>query len=385
MNDRPLRIGIVAGEPSGDILGARLMRALRERFPGARFEGIGGSQMKAAGVSSLYPMERLSVMGITEILGRYVELARMRRQLVRHFLANPPDLFIGVDSPGFNLGLEERLRAAGIKTAHYVSPQVWAWRTWRIKKIQRAVDRMLVLLPFEPAFYATHGVEATFVGHPLADEIRDTTDMLEVRRQLKLPDDKRIVALMPGSRVSEVRALAGSFLDSARWLLDRHPDLHFVIPFINAPTRDVFEQTMTQREAWGMPITRVHGHSRDVIAAADVVLLASGTATLETLLAGKPMVVAYRVSAVTYRLIRWLSHISHYALPNLLAGKTLVPECLQEAAVPDIIGPAVERWLASPNDVETLRGEFRKIAVTLRAGGATRAADAVSELLVDRR
>ncbi|OGI59163.1 MAG: lipid-A-disaccharide synthase, partial [Candidatus Muproteobacteria bacterium RBG_19FT_COMBO_61_10] len=260
---RPVRIGIVAGEASGDLLGARLIRALKHHLPDARFEGIGGSEMQAEGCNSLFPMERLSVLGLTEILGRYFELRRLRKQLIAHFLASPPDIFIGVDSPGFNLGVEEQLRHAGIATVHYVSPQVWAWRTWRVRNIRRAVDRILVLFPFEQGFYAKHGVQATFVGHPLADEIHGDDDPLPHRDRLKLDLNRSTVALLPGSRVSELKALADVFVETTQWLNARHPDMQFIIPFVNRRTRVLFEEAIRRHKAWDLPITRFHGHSRE--------------------------------------------------------------------------------------------------------------------------
>jgi len=379
-----VRIGIVAGEISGDLLGARLIRALKRHLPQAQFEGIGGPEMTAAGCRSLFPMERLSVLGLTEILGRYLELRRLRRQLIAHFLANPPDVFIGVDSPGFNLGIEERLRAAGIPTVHYVSPQVWAWRTWRVRKIRRAVDRILVLFPFEEGFYARHDVEATFVGHPLADEIRGDDDPRPHRDRLKLDLDRPTVALLPGSRVSELKALADLFVETAQWLHQRHPDLQFIIPFVNRRTRLLFEDAIKRHQAWDLPIVRYHGHSREVMAAADVILLASGTATLEALLLKRLMVVTYRVSTVSYWLMRAFSHINLYAMPNNLAGRHLVPELLQDDAVPESLGKTVERYLARPLYAREALQSFESLAAKLRGNASERAAQAVLEMLPKR-
>lgn len=376
-----VRIGIVAGEASGDLLGARLMRALKQLLPHARFEGIGGPEMLAEGCRSLYPMERLSVVGLTEILGRFRELHRMRRDLIRHFIDRPPDIFIGVDSPGFNLGIEERLRRAGIRTVHYVSPQVWAWRTWRVRQIRRAVDRILVMFPFEAPFYARHDVDATFVGHPLADEIDRDLDPRAVRDRLNLDPDRRTVALLPGSRVSELKALADVFVETAQWLHRRHPDLQFAVPFVTRRTRLLFEAAIERHQAWELPITRFHGHSRDVMAAADVVLLASGTATLEAMLLKRLMVVTYRVSTLSYWIMRMLTHIRLVAMPNNLAGRYLVPELIQRESTPDQLGRAVERYLDRPLYAREVLETFGVLARQLRGNAAQRAAQAVVDVL----
>ena len=377
----PFRIGIVAGEPSGDQLGARLMRALAEKSPGVRFEGICGPEMQSAGGRSLFPMERLSVLGITEIAGRVRELHNIRKQLIRHFRANPPDAFVGVDSPGFNLGLEEALRRSGIPTLHYVSPQVWAWRPWRVRKISRAVDRVLVLFPFEVPFYEEHGVPATFVGHPLADEFDAPPDRMSYRDALGIERNGQVVALLPGSRTSEMRAHAELFIRTALWIQERVPNVQFAIPFVNRQSRDLFEQAIKRIEAWDLPLKRVLGHSREAMAAADVVLVASGTATLEAALLGRPQVVTYRVSGLTHFLISHLSKVRHYAMPNLLAGAELVPELLQADATPEKLGAAVERFLKYPGQsVAVLRG-YEEIRKKLRGGGVQRAAEAVLEVI----
>lgn len=381
---RPIRIGIVAGEASGDLLGARLMRALKQHLPQARFEGVGGAEMQSEGCRSLFPMERLSVFGLTEILGRYLELRRLRKRLIEHFLADPPDLFIGVDSPGFNLGVEEKLRRSGIVTVHFVSPQVWAWRTWRVRKIRRAVDCILVLFPFERDFYARHSVDAVFVGHPLADEIRGDDNPRPHRDRLKLERDAPTVALLPGSRVSEVKALADVFVETALWLHARHPGLQFVIPFMNSQTRFLFEAAIERHQAWDLPLTRFHGHSRDVMAAADVVLLASGTATLEAMLLRRMMVVTYRVSRISYWLMRAFSHISLYAMPNILAGRHLVPELLQDEAVPSMLGATVERYLDRPLYAREALKAFDTLGARLRCNASEQAAQAILEVLNKR-
>lgn len=380
-NHTTLRIGVVAGEASGDLLGARLIKSLLRRYPHAQFEGVCGPEMKAQGCRTLFPMERLSVMGLTEVLSRYWDLRRARRQLIRHFLAKPPDLFIGIDSPGFNLGIERRLRDAGIRTVHYVSPQVWAWRTWRVRKIRAAVDLMLVLFPFEEQFYRIHDVPVKFVGHPLADEIDGTRPAREFRERLKLPVDKRTIALLPGSRVTELNAHADLFVRTAIWMFKRDPELQFVVPFVNRATRLIFEETIKRHQAWDLPITRVHGHSRDAMAAGDVILLASGTATLEALLLRRVMVVTYKVSPITYWLIKQFSHVKLYAMPNHLAGREIVPELLQGEAVPEKLGLAVERFLTYSGQAVSVLRAYEAIHQTLRCDASVQAARAIECLL----
>jgi lipid-A-disaccharide synthase len=375
------RIAVVAGEASGDRLGAGLIRALRTRLPQARFEGIGGTQMQAAGCHSLYPMEWLSVFGLTEVLGRFLPLLRLRRALARRLLADPPDLFIGVDSPGFNLGLEQRLRRAGIRTLHYVSPQLWAWRGWRIRKIRRAVDRMLVLFPFEADYYRTRGVAASFVGHPLADALAHPPERAALRDQLKLEGEGPWVALLPGSRASELRAHAELFVRTAQWLAGRHPRMQFLAPFVNRETRTIFERAVKRCAAWDLPLTRLHGHAHAAMGAADAVLLASGTAALEALLLRRPMVVTYRVSWPSYLLMRLLAQVKLYSLPNHLAGRALVPELVQADATPEKLGSALERVLLDRVAFERTLETYDDIARRLRQDADARAAEAAIALL----
>jgi lipid-A-disaccharide synthase len=384
ITDSTVRIGVVAGEVSGDLLGARLMRALQRKLPNVRFEGVCGTEMKACGGQSLFPLDRLSVMGLTEILGRYLDLRRARAEVIQHFLANPPDLYIGIDSPGFNLGIEHVLRRAGIPTVHYVSPQVWAWRTYRVHKIRAAVDLMLTLFPFEERFYRDHNVPARFVGHPLADELSEARDPLDYRRRLNMPEDRKTVALLPGSRVTELKSHADLFVKTALWLHQRNPELQFVIPFVNRATRDLFESAVKRLEAWDLPMTRVHGHSRDAMSAADVVLLASGTATLEALLLRRLMVVTYVVSPVSQWLIKRFSHVKLYAMPNHLAGREIVPELLQQDAVPEKLGIAVERFLRYPGQGVSVQRAYEAIRGQLGGQASEHAADAIVELLQRR-
>ncbi len=375
-----MRIGIVAGEASGDILAAGLIQAIKQRYPQAQFEGIAGPLMIEQGCEALYDMERLSVMGIVEVLGRYRELLGIRNRVAKHFINNPPDLFVGVDAPDFNLGLEKRLKQQGIPTAHYVSPSIWAWRQGRVKKIAQSVDMMLTLFPFEAKFYQQHQVPVTFVGHTLADRIPMIPDVTAARRALLLPDNKRIVALLPGSRGSEVSRLAEPFIRTAQQCLSAEPDLHFVVPLINQSTRTLFESALAQYAA-DLPVTLVDGRSREVMAAADVVLLASGTATLEALLLKKPMVIAYKVNWLTAFLARRLLQVESVSLPNNLAGRKVVEEYLQERAIPELLAPAVLQYLQNPHQSEAIIHIFEDIHRELRNGADNKAAEALLEMI----
>lgn len=375
-----LRIGIVAGEVSGDLLAAGLMRELKQRLPHVVFEGIGGPRMQAEGCTSLYPMERLSLIGF-EALGRYPELAAQRRRLAAHFRRHPPALFIGVDAPDYNLGLEQKLRSHGIPTIHYVSPTVWAWRGWRLRTIHRAVDHMLTLFPFEAKYYRERKIPVTFVGHPLADTIEPVTTVTHIRRRLRLPARFKLVALLPGSRLHELKQHADLFVRTAEWLSARHPDIRFVVPFASLETRAVFEQALRRQRADEQIFRLLNDHSLDAMACADVVLLASGTAALEAALLGKPMVVTYRVTWISYYLIRLLAHVKFYSLSNHLAGRMLVPELMQHDAVPEKLGRAVERYLDHPAEATAVTRVLGRIRRTLRRNTHVRAAQAVIRFL----
>ncbi|EGV18728.1 lipid-A-disaccharide synthase [Thiocapsa marina] len=379
-----LCIGIVANEASGDILGAALAREIRKRVPDVRFVGVAGPRMQEEGCETLFAMERLSVMGLMEVLGQLRELLGLRRELVRYFVENPPDVFIGVDAPDFNLGLERRLRGAGIRTVHMVSPTVWAWRPGRVKSIRRSVDLMLSVFPFEETFLREHGVPARYVGHPLADEIPLEIDRAGARRALGLPQSGSIVALLPGSRTGEVERLAGPFIETAARCLAARSDLRFVVPLVNVRLRERFSQTLEQ-VAPHLPITLVDGRSREVLAAADVVLTASGTATLETLLSKRPMVVAYRVHPVSYHLVKQLGlvKVPYIAMANLLAEKELAPEFIQDRCRADLLAPAVLAFLDDPQRVAEIQAEYRRIHLWLRQDAAASAAQAVLDLIGD--
>jgi lipid-A-disaccharide synthase len=377
---RKVTFAIVAGEASGDILGAGLIRSLRLRYPNARFVGIGGDEMIAEGFHSLVPMERLSVMGLVEVLGRIRELFDIRARLMNYLLATPPDVVIGIDSPDFTLGIERRCRDAGIPTAHYVSPSVWAWRQKRIFTIAKSVNLMLTLFPFEARFYEEHGVPVAFVGHPLADRIPMMPDTAGARQSLGLLEDAPVLAILPGSRGGEVERLGTLFLEAARWIQGRRPDLQLVIPCVN---RDREKQVRALVEALDvkLAVTIVRGRSREVMASSDVVLLASGTATLEAMLLKKPMVVGYRLSRVSYALVSRLVKVPYVALPNLLAKEQLVPELLQDDASPESLGEAVLERLENESERARLTAAFSQLHEQLRQGADEQSAAAISALI----
>jgi lipid-A-disaccharide synthase len=374
---------MIAGEASGDILGAGLIRSLRRRYPRARFVGIGGDEMIAEGFHSLVPMERLSVMGLVEVLGRIRELFSIRARLLDYLFTNRPDVVIGIDSPDFTLTIERRCRDAGIPTAHYVSPSVWAWRQKRIFKIAKSVDLMLTLFPFEARFYEEHNVPVAFVGHPLADRIPMEPETGRAREQLGLSPDAPLLAVLPGSRSGEVERLGTLFLEACRWIQQRRPDIQLVIPCVN---REREQQVRDLVESLGvsLPVTIVRGQSREVMAASDVVLLASGTATLEAMLLKKPMVVGYRLSNFSYALVSRLVKVPHVALPNLLAREALVPELLQDDATPESLGAAVLERMENLGERKRLKDAFTELHRTLRQNADERAAEAISGLLKGR-
>lgn len=379
----PIRIAIVAGEVSGDLLAAGLIREIKQRLPNVEFEGITGPRMQRAGCIELYSMDALTIMGL-DALEKIPHILTIRRALIRRYIDNPPDLFIGVDAPDFNLRLEQRLRSNDIPTVHYVSPTVWAWRRGRVRLIRRAVDHILTLFPFEERFYRQHNVPVTFVGHPLADVIPTDYDQDAARRELGLPLDRPVVALLPGSRSSELKRHADLFVETALWLYRRHPELHFVAPFASPKTKTAFEQAIARHAAEGLPLTVQMFKSREAMGAADVVLCASGTATLEAALLGKPMVVTYRTSWFTYLLIRPMMRIKLFSLPNNLAERELVPEYIQSNATVENLGKAVARLLTSPKEADAMRRGLKTIHRTLRRNANARAADAVMDLLRTR-
>ncbi len=385
MATAPLRIGLVAGEASGDILGADLIRAIRERHPDAQFDGIGGLRMCAQGFTSLFPMERLSVMGLVEPLKRLPELLRIRRSLRDHFLHTQPDLVLGIDSPDFNLGLELKLRQSGLTTAHYVSPSVWAWRQGRIHKIARAVDHMLCLFPFEEAFYREHQVPVSFVGHPLADQIPLDDQQAGARAELGIDAGAQVLALLPGSRGGEVQQLAPAFLATARWLHEREPALQFLLPAANAERMAQLRELMASELPADFPLQLLEGQSQTAMAAADAVLMASGTTTLEAMLLKRPMVVCYRFGALSYAILSRLVKSKFIALPNLLAGRELVPERVQDDVCPEVLGPLLLERLRDPALRARLTEEFSHLHGELARGAGERAAASLLALIEERR
>ncbi|MDX1694360.1 MAG: lipid-A-disaccharide synthase [Ketobacteraceae bacterium] len=380
MDKAPVRIGIIAGEMSGDLLGAGLMDAIRQRIPDVEFVGIGGPKMIDAGCRSLFPMERLSVMGIVEVLGRLGELLQIRKAIVAEFTRQPPALFIGIDSPDFVIPVEYRLRQQGVKTVHYVSPSVWAWRQNRVHKIRKAVNLMLTLLPFEAAFYEKHKVPVRFVGHPLANIIDPDLDVQRAKQHWGYGVHDRVVAVLPGSRGGELKYIGPLFIETMRRMHLMDPRIKFVVPLANEARKEQFEHQLVQYEQ-ALPIQLIDGHAREVMAASDAVLVASGTATLEAMLLKRPMVVAYKWGAITHGIISRLVKTDYVSLPNLLAGEELVPEYIQEAAKPDVLA---RKMLEQLNDTERrdyLKRRFDEIHQALRKNANEEAADAIVSLI----
>lgn len=374
-------IALVAGEASGDQLGAALIKQLKQRYPGATFSGIGGRHMRAAGMDTWWDSEELSVFGLFEVLSHFPRLYKIRRALRNRLLALKPDVFIGIDAPDFNLGLEIVLRRRGIRTVHYVSPTVWAWREKRVRKIARAADLVLCLFPFEPDFYQGHGVSAAYVGHPMADQISENNEPSGARTRLGLETERRVLALLPGSRAGEVSKLAGPMIDAAHIITRDCPDVRFVSAMANARVRAIFESALEQQ---GNPdIQLVDDDPRCVIAAADVALVASGTAALETMLINRPMVVCYRVASSTYHLAKTFKLVSSefVSLPNILAGESLVPELLQNEATGPRLAREAMGWLRDDERRAALKARFSKLHSELRRDASEKAAEAVSTLL----
>jgi lipid-A-disaccharide synthase len=375
------RIALVAGETSGDNLAAALIHSLRRRLPNAEFIGIAGPRMQAAGCVAWETADTLAVMGIFEIIPHLGRLLRVRRELIARLLAAPPDVYVGVDAKEFNLSVARKLKAAGIRTVQYVSPQVWAWRQGRVNKISRAVDLMLCLLPFEKKFYDEHGVAARFVGHPLADQIPLTTDRAAARTALGVPHHVTCIAVLPGSRHGEVNKLGSDFAQTIAWLLKQRADAVFLAPMANAGARDLFSQALVQAGV-AQCVRLLDGQAQQAMIASDVVLLSSGTATLEATLVKRPMVVAYRLGMLTTFLLKnlGLMKAQHFSQPNLLAGKTLVPEYFNEQVRADVLGPAVLAQLER-DDRAALEASFTQIHLQLRQNASEQAAQAIVELL----
>lgn len=377
-----LRIAIVAGETSGDQLGAGLIRAVRARIPDVQFVGVAGPAMTAEGCEGWFDSAELGVMGLSEVISHLPRLFRIRSDLRRRILAERPDLFVGIDVPDFNLPLAKQLKSHGLATVQYVSPQVWAWRSGRVRRMKGVTDLVLCLFPFEKAFYDKHDISAEFVGHPLADAIADTTDRQAARHRLKLPRDGPLVAILPGSRDSEVRRLGPDFAAACEWIHQRRNHIGFVGGMADETTAGIFRSAL-ERQAVTADIPLISGRTREVLSAADVVLLSSGTATLEAALIKRPMVVAYRVSPVTRWLVETfrLVDLEHYALPNLLIGRDLVPEIMQDAISPAALGSAVLNWLDDESAVTGLVAEFSRLHDSLRCSADDKAARALVKLM----
>ena len=375
-----MRVGLVAGESSGDLLGAGLIEAIREQVPEARFEGVAGEAMRQAGCEQWAPAESLAVMGLIEPLAHIPRLLRLRAELKRRWIASPPDVFVGIDAPDFNLGLEKRLRRAGIRTAHYVSPSIWAWRPGRVKTVAAAADRVLCILPFEKALYDRHGVDAVFVGHPKADSTPVSVDAERARQEIGITGEE-CVAVLPGSRRGEVERLGGVFAAAAAMLATARADIQFVTPVATPALRALFEEQLSAAEVRDRFVL-LDGQSSLALSAADAVLLASGTAALEAALYGKPTVAAYRIAPLSYAIIKGLNlvKLDRFTLPNLLTDSPLIPEFIQNEARPGPIAEAVAKLLDDCGRREFIRSEFAKLRSELAQDTDRRAADAVIDL-----
>lgn len=377
MNQTVKTIAIVAGETSGDLLGSHLIEALKLSLPDARFIGIGGPKMQAAGMEIRFPMEKLAVFGYIDALRHYREILGIRNKLKAELIANPPDLFIGIDAPDFNLDLELALKQRGIPTVHYVSPSIWAWRGERIHKIKSAVSHILTLFPFEAPIYEQAGVPVTYVGHPLADMLPEVPKRELMREQMRIHKQTKVFALLPGSRQSEVRHLAETYIQTAKLILEKSPGAQFLVPLASRETRTIFEDTLWKLEAQELPITMLFGHAHDAMIAADGVLVASGTATLEAALLKRPMVITYKMSPLTYKLSKRKAYLPYVGLPNVLAGKFVVPEILQDDATPENLAQALLNLVGDKNAVAELEVLFGAMHTQLKQDTAHKAAQAI--------
>jgi lipid-A-disaccharide synthase len=375
------RIAMVAGEASGDLLAAHLIAALKRRLPAAEFCGIGGPKMQSAGFDAWWPAEALAVRGFAEVLRHYRRIAALRRQLLKRLLADPPDVFIGVDAPDFNLWLERRLKRAGIRTVHYVSPSVWAWRRGRIAKIARACEMLLALFPFEPPLYAKTGLDVVYVGHPLADLLPLDVDRQAARERLDIPPGGPVIALLPGSRQSEVAYHAELFIHTAGLLRERFPAARFLVPLVSRETRLIFETALWRLGAQAWPIRLMFGHAHDALAACDGALVASGTATLEAALLKVPHVITYRMSEWSWRIMKHMGYLPWVGLPNILAGRFVAPEFLQHEATPENLAQALGNLIQDDEVKKRLTRCFTEMHQQLRQNTAERAATAVCSML----
>ncbi|HZX33141.1 MAG TPA: lipid-A-disaccharide synthase [Rhodocyclaceae bacterium] len=378
---KEVRIAMVAGEASGDLLASHLIEALKAHLPNAKFFGIGGPKMAAQGFDAWWPHEKLAVFGYVDALKRYREISGIRRQLKKELLANPPDVFIGVDAPDFNLGLEADLKRRGITTIHYVSPSIWAWRGGRIKKIQRAVSKVLALFPMEPPLYKKEGIPVAYVGHPLADMIPLETSKTAVREKLDLPRAVPIFALLPGSRQSELEYMAETFVQTAKLIHEQIPDALFLVPLVTRETRLRFEAAIYKQDAGAVPFRLLFGHAQDALGAADASLVASGTATLEAALIKRPLVITYKMAKGSYWLMKRMGYQPYVGLPNILAGKFVVPEILQDQATPENLAETLLKLYQDKDGAAEMEEVFTDIHLQLKQNTAEKAASAVIECL----
>jgi lipid-A-disaccharide synthase len=372
---------MVAGEPSGDLLASHLIAALKKHLPDATFYGIGGPRMQAQGFDAWWPMDALSVMGFVDALKNYREISGIRRQLKKRLLKERPDIFIGVDAPDFNLGLETSLKSAGVRTIHYVSPSIWAWRGGRIKKIGRAVSRVLALFPMEPPLYENERIPVTYVGHPMADEIPMETSKFAVREKLAMAQDVPVFALLPGSRQAELALLGDLFVKTAKLIREKLPNAQFVVPLTTRETRLQFEMAIYNQQASDVPFRLLFGHAQDALGAADVSLVASGTATLEAALIKRPMVITYKIAPLSYWLMKRMAYLPYVGLPNVLAGRFVVPEILQDKATPENLSEALIQLYEDKENAAAVEETFTEIHHRLRQNNADKAARAVLECL----
>jgi len=370
-------IGIVAGEASGDLLGSHLIRAIKKHRPDVEFIGIAGPKMMGEGAKTLFPIEKLSVRGYVEVLRHLPGLLKIRRQLRRHFLDNPPDLFIGIDAPDFNFALERSLKRKGIRTIHYVSPSIWAWRKGRMGKIKRAVSHMLALFPFEPELYVRADVPVTYVGHPLADFIPLNPDAEAARENLKIKPEKLVITLLPGSRQSEVQQLAELYVKTARLIFEKRPEAQFLVPLITRETRTIFERALYANEGQELPVQILFGHAHLAMEAADAVIVASGTATLEAALYKRPMIITYRMPGLSWQILKRMNYLPYVGLPNILAQRFVVPELLQHDATPEKLSETMLKMLNDKAECRNIRSEFTRMHESLRQNAEERAAQAV--------
>ena len=370
-------VGIVAGEASGDSLGGHLMQALKALRPDVEFVGIGGPKMQSAGLKVLFPMEKLAVFGYVEVLRHYREITGIRSQLRRYFLKNRPALFIGIDAPDFNLDLEIVFKRRGIPTVHYVSPSIWAWRGERIKKIKRAVTHMLTLFPHESEIYRNAGVQVDYVGHPMADLLPLRPDRAKMRETMRIPLQATVFALLPGSRQSEVKQLARLYIETAKLILQKIPEARFLVPLASRETRMIFEQALYDCGVEELGFSLLFGHAQDAMIAADMVLVASGTATLECALLKRPMVITYRLNKLTWRMMIRKSYLPYFGLPNILCGRFVVPEIMQDDATPENLAQALLNLLNDQDAVTQLEETFTVLHRTLRQNTAQKAAAAI--------